>query len=124
MSSCWASRPTWRIPSAVRAVLPFAPLGEQVSIPLLVWAPPILGPLTFALVGLMGISAVWMEQPADSGILTLLGGRKLSLPYSKTNAFFFMVGLGILATVIRSVLDHARPNFENPWLWLPMGVGT
>jgi hypothetical protein len=71
----------------------------------------------------MGISAVWMEQPPDSGILTLLGGRKLILPFSKTNAFFFMVGLGTLATVISSVLDHARTNFTNPWLWLPFGIG-
>jgi hypothetical protein len=108
----------------MRAVLPLAPLGDRVSVPLVVWAPPILGPLTFALVGLMGISAVWMEQPPDSGNLTLLGGRKLSLPYSKTNAFFFMVGLGTLATVISSVLDHARTNFENPWLWLPTGIGV
>ncbi len=107
----------------VRAVLPFAPVGQQVSISLVVWAPPILGPLTFALIGVMGLSAVWMEQPADSGILTLLGGRKLRLPYSKTSAFFFMVGLGSLATVISSVLDHARTNFENPWLWLPTGIG-
>ena len=85
--------------------------------------PPILGPLTFALVGLMGISAVWLEQPTDSGRLTLLGGHKLQLPFSKTNAFFFMVGLGILATVISSVLDHARTEFDNPWLWLPTGIG-
>ena len=108
----------------VRAALPLAPAGQQVSIPLFVWAPPILGPLTFALVGLMGISAVWMEQPADSGILTLLGGSRLTLPFSKTSAFFFMVGLGTLATVISSVLDHARTNFENPWLWLPTGIGV
>ena len=107
----------------IRAVLPFAPLGEMISVPLFVWAPPILGPLTFALVGLMGISAVWLEDPPDSGRLNLLGGRKLQLPFSKTNAFFFMVGLGILATVISSVLDHARTNFENPWLWLPTGLG-
>jgi hypothetical protein len=108
----------------MRAILPLAPLAERVSVPLVVWAPPILGPLTFALVGLMGISAVWMEQPPDSGKLTLLGGRKLSLPYSKTSAFFFMVGLGTLATVTSSVLDHARTNFENPWLWLPTGIGV
>ncbi len=108
----------------VRAILPFAPAGERVSIPLFVWAPPILGPLTFALVGLMGISAVWMEHPPDSGVLLLLGGRTLKMPFSKTNAFFFMVGLGILATVISSVLDHARTNFENPWLWLPTGIGV
>jgi len=107
----------------MRAILPLAPLGERVSVPLVVWAPPILGPLTFALVGLMGISAVWIEQPPDSGNLTLLGGRKLSLPYSKTNAFYFMIGLGTLATVISSVLDHARTNFENPWLWVPTGIG-
>src|SRR5512139_3771862 len=108
----------------VRAVLPFAPLAEKVSVPLFVWAPPILGPLTFALVGLMGISAVWLEEPSDSGNLTLLGGRKFQLPYSKTSAFFFMVGLGTLATVISSVLDHARTSFENPWLWLPTGIGV
>jgi hypothetical protein len=107
----------------VRAILPNAPLGEIVSVPLFVWAPPLLGPLTFALVGLMGISAVWLEHPPDSGNLTLLGGRKLQMPFSKTHAFFFMVGLGTLATVISSVLDHARTNFENPWLWLPTGIG-
>ena len=106
-----------------RAILPFAPLGEVVSVPLVVWAPPILGPLTFALVGLMGLSAVWQEEPADSGTLRLLRGRILRMPYAKTNAFFFMVALGTLATVISSVLDHARTNFENPWLWLPIGIG-
>jgi hypothetical protein len=108
----------------VRAVLPFAPAGERLSIPLIVWAPPLLGPLTFALVGLMGISAVWMEQPPDSGKLNLLGGRTLQLPLSKTSAFFLMVGLGTLATVTSSVLDHARTNFENPWLWLPTAIGV
>jgi len=106
-----------------RAILPQAPLGEMVSVPLVVWAPPILGPLTFALVGWMGLSAVWLEEPPDSGRLTLPGGRHLTLPYSKTNAFFFMVGLGSLATVMSSVLDHARTNFENPWLWLPTSIG-
>ena len=107
----------------VRAILPYAPIGEIVSVPLFVWAPPVLGPLTFALVGLMGISAIWLELPADSGHLTLLGSKRLQMPFSKTNAFFFMVALGTLATVISSVLDHARTNFANPWLWLPTALG-
>lgn len=107
----------------VRAILPFAPMGERVSVPLFVWAPPILGPLTFALVGLMGISAVWLEEPTDSGRLSYLGGRKILLPFSKTSFFFLMVALGTLATVISSVLDHARTNFDNPWLWLPTAIG-
>ena len=107
----------------VRAVLPSAAPGERVSIDLLVWAPPILGPLTFSLVGLFGISAAWPEDPPASGILTLPGGRRLLLPYSKTRAYFFMVSLGILATLISSVLDHARTQFANPWLWVPTAAG-
>lgn len=108
----------------VRAILPFAPVGEAFSVPLLVWAPPVLGPLTFALVGLLGISAAWVEDPPDSGTLVLLGGRRLHLPYSKTQAYFFAIAMGSLATVISSVLDHARTEFANPWLWLPTAVGV
>lgn len=107
----------------VRAIRPAAPIGEIVSVPLLVWAPPVLGPLTFALVGLLGISAAWIEEPPDSGTLILLRGRKLSLPYSKTRAYFFITGMGSLATVISSVLDHARTDYSNPWLWYATGVG-
>lgn len=108
----------------IRAILPNAPLGERVTVNLLVWAPPILGPLTFSLTGLLGISAAWKEDPPDSGTLDLLGGLRIRLPYSKTRAYLFMVGMGSLATVISSVLDHARTNFDNPWLWLPTAVGV
>jgi hypothetical protein len=108
----------------VRAILPTAPVGQQVDVGLLVWAPPIIGPLMFSMVGLLGISAAWVESPPDSGVLNLLGGRRLSLPYSKTRAYFFIVGMGTLATVLSSVLDHARASFENPWLWVPTIAGV
>jgi hypothetical protein len=107
----------------IRAILPYGPLGQRVSIDLLVWSPPILGPLTFSLVGLVGLSAAWVEHPPDSGELVLLRGWTISLPYSKTRAYFFMVSMGTLATLISSVLDHARAEFANPWLWIPTGVG-
>ena len=107
-----------------RAILPAGPVGQQVSLDLLIWAPPIIAPLMFALIGVLGISAVWIERPADSGVLNSLGGRRLRLPFSKTRAFFFWTGLAMLATVISSVLDHARANFQNPWLWVPTGVGV
>lgn len=107
-----------------RAALPAAPPGEQMTIGLLVWAPPFLGPLMFALVGLLGISAAWEEDPPDSGRLRLLGGRTIQLPYSKTSAYLMLVGLGALSTVLSSVLDHARTGFENPWLWLPTVIGV
>jgi hypothetical protein len=108
----------------VRAILPTGPIGQQVSVNLLVWAPPIVGPLTFSLVGVLGISAAWLEVPPDSGRLALLAGRYIQLPFSKTRAYFFWIGLGTLATVLSSVLDHARVNFENPWLWVPTIVGV
>jgi hypothetical protein len=108
----------------IRAILPSGPAGQQATIQLFVWAPPVLGPLTFAMVGLFGISAAWIEDPPNSGTLIFLGGRRLRLPYSKTQAYLFIVSLGSLATLLSSVLDHERSNFENPWLWLPTAVGV
>lgn len=108
----------------VRAILPSGPPGQQVTVDLLVWAPPILGPLTFALVGIIGLSAAWIEDPSGSGVLVLVGGRRIRLPLSKTRAYIFLVGLGTLATVISSVLDHARTGFDNPWLWVPTVIGV
>jgi hypothetical protein len=107
----------------VRGILPTAPIGQRVSIDLLVWAPPILGPLMFCLVGILGISAIWIENPPDSGSLNLLAGWQVQLPYPKTQAYFYIVGMAGLATVISSVLDHARLNFVNPWLWVPTAIG-
>lgn len=108
----------------VRGILPSAPAGQKVTVDLLVWAPPVIGPLMFSLVGWMGISASWIEEPVDTGRLKLLGGRSLRLPFSKTRAYLIMICLGTLATLISSVLDHARTDFLNPWLWLPTAVGV
>jgi hypothetical protein len=107
----------------MRAILPNAPAGQRVTIDLLVWAPPLLGPLTFCLVGVLGISAAWVEDPADSGRLRLLGDKWVRMPYKKTQAYFFLVGLGILATAFSSVFDHARTGFVNPWVWIPTITG-
>ncbi len=107
----------------VRAIRPDAPLGDVVTIPLLIWAPPIVGPLIFSLVGLWGVSAAWIEKPSDSGTLRLWGDTRLRLPFSKTRAFLFMVSAGVLATLLSSVLDHGRAQFDNPWLWPPVAIG-
>lgn len=108
----------------VRAVLPDAPLADRISIYLLVWAPPVIGPLIFSLVGLWGVSAAWVEDPPDSGQLRFWGKGRLRLPLSKTRAYLLMVSLGTLATLISSVLDHGRAQYDNPWLWLPIAVGV
>ena len=129
----WISIPTFLTSIAVgllgayfhisRAVLAGAPVGQQTSISLTIWAPPVLAPLTFALVGVLGLSAIWVEQPVDSGILIFFGGRRIQLPYSKTRGYFFWVSMAMLATLISSVLDHARTDFSNPWLWVPTAAG-
>jgi hypothetical protein len=106
-----------------RTAIPGGPLGQPGTVSALIWAPPILGPFVFALVGVLGISAAWIEEPTDSGRLRLLAKRHVQMPYSKTRAYFFIVSIGILVTLISSVLDHARFNFENPWVWLPTMAG-
>ncbi len=132
--SVWLAVPTYLASIAVgllgawfhvyRAVLPFAPAGERVNLGLLVWGPPVIAPLTFALVGVFGLSALWIEDPPDSGTLALPRGFRVHLPFSKTRAYFFWVSLGMLATLLSSVLDHAHTDFSNPWLWVPTTAGV
>ncbi len=107
-----------------RAVLPWAPAGDRVTLGLLVWGPPVIAPLTFALVGMFGLSALWVEDPPDSGRLVLPGGIRIQLPFDKTRAYFFWVSLGMLATLVSSVLDHAHTDFSNRWLWVPTAAGV
>jgi hypothetical protein len=94
------------------------------TVTMLIWAPPFLGPLFFALNGVLGISAAWVETPVNSGRLRLLGSTHVQMPYSKTRAYFFIVSIGVLATTLSSILDHARLNLENPWVWLPTVAGV
>ncbi len=103
----------------VRTVLPDAPAGAQVTLDLFVLAPPVLGPLAFALVGLLGVSAAWIEDPQDSGRLRLPGGLHLQLPYSKTNAYFFAVCMGILVA-----LDQQRARSRPRRIHQPVAVAA
>jgi len=99
-----------------------AGLFSLAAVDALIWAPPIIGPMFFILIGGLGISAAWAESPPDSGRLRLPGGRTLQMPYSKTRAYMLLCALFILATLISSVLDHARFRFDNAWVWLPVAA--
>jgi hypothetical protein len=107
-----------------RAILTTGPPGQRVALDLFFWAPPVLGPLAFAFIGIFGTSAAWVEAPPGSGRLRLPGGLRLQLPYPKTNAYFYITGTGILIALVSSVLDHAGTGFEDAWLWLPTAGGT
>ncbi len=99
--------------------------GELISfaaVSALVWAPPVIGPLFFILISILGITAAWQESPVDSGRLRMFGGRTIQMPYSKTGAYMLITALFILATLISSVLDHARLRFDSAWVWLPLAA--
>jgi hypothetical protein len=108
----------------LRAILPSAPVGQRVALDLFFWAPPVLGPLAFALIGVFGTSAAWVEDPPDSGRLVLPGGLHVQLPYAKTQAYFYITGMGIMIALISATFDHANTGFRDPWLWLPVGGGV
>lgn len=106
-----------------RTVLLESGLFGLEAVSALIWAPPVIGPLFFILISVLGISAAWIESPADSGRLRLTGGRTVQMPYSKTRAYMLIVAIFVLATLISSVLDHARFSFDNTWVWLPVATG-
>ena len=102
-----------------RAILTTAPAGQQITALVLVYAPPLLGPLTFALVGLLGISAAWEEDPVDSGILRLFGPLRVQMPLPKTRAYFLLVALFILATGCPAFWTMPAPTSSIPGCGCP-----
>lgn len=107
----------------LRGGVNLVPPGSGLYVQFMIWAPPIFAPFAFALVGVLGISAAWVENPPDSGSLELPFGRVLTLPYSKTRAYCFMVAMGIIVALTSSTLDHVRHPWETPWLWSPVVIG-
>ncbi len=103
-------------------LLPQGNIFERFRISFLIWAPPAVAPLAFVMVGILGISAAWVEDPVGSGRLRFSARRFLQMPFSKTQAYFWLVCFGILITLVSATLDHARTGFVNPWLWLPFFV--
>ncbi|NQV06348.1 hypothetical protein HQ535_07340 [bacterium] len=106
-----------------RAGLPAGALAERLSTRLLVWGPPFLGPLMFVLIALWGISAAWVEDPADSGILRIVGRVRIRLPLAKTQVYFLLTGAAAMIATISAVFDHARTGWQNANLWIPTVVG-
>ncbi|MCE1255376.1 MAG: hypothetical protein LWX83_17745, partial [Anaerolineae bacterium] len=63
-----------------RDILVNAPAGQQLMANLVLFGPPFFCPITFAIVGWMGMSAAWQEFPIDSGILFLSAVKKINMP--------------------------------------------
>lgn len=108
----------------VQRAIPPNLFESEPLIVLLIFAPPIVGPLTYSLLGVLGVIASVYEEPLHSGRMVIPGVAAWPVPFSKTQQYCIWVGLGILATLLSSVLDHGRFNFENLWVWLPTIIGV
>jgi len=108
----------------IRAALPTGPITYRLTTRLLVWGPPFLGPLMFVIIALFGISAVWREDPPDSGRLRLGKRLRVRLPLRKTDVLFLLVGAAAMVATVSAAFDHARTGWENAYLWIPTLVGA
>ena len=89
----------------------------------LVFAPPVVGPLSFAGVGLLAIVAVLEDTKPESGKLTLPGVITFNTPLPQTRQFLWLVAFGLYAATLSSFLDHGRTSFENIFVWTPVILG-
>lgn len=108
----------------VRAVPPVGIPNPGLGVAFFVFAPPVIGPLTFSLIGVLGVIAAVDEDPPDSGRMVVPGLFSWRVPFNKTRQYIIWVGLGILATTLSSVLDHGRIEFRNIFVWIPTVVGV
>ena len=77
----------------------------------------------YSFVGVFGLSAAWVEDPPDSGTLVMMGGRRLQLPYPKTQAYFYIIGMAALATVYL-IPPFLAIYFFQKYLLVGMTFGT
>lgn len=89
----------------------------------LIYAPPVVGPLAFAGVGLLAIIAVLQDTKPETGRLTLPGILTFNTPLPQTRQFLWLVAFGLYAATLSAFLDHGRTSFENIFVWIPVFLG-
>jgi len=95
---------------------------QQLTWPGLVFAAPVIAPLSFAGVALVGIVAAAREDPGRLGRLQLLGGR-LVAPFSQQQHLHLLNGLGLLGATLLAVIDHSQGDWTNILVWTPVVGG-
>lgn len=86
----------------------------------LAFGAPVLAPLSYAGVGLVGWVAVMSETP--DGCLQVGPWLQLNVRLSKTQALMGLVALGFLGATLTSYLDHAQYGYTAPE-WIPVFAG-
>ena len=76
-----------------------------------VFGSPILAPLAFAGISLLGLYAITEEINNEPGLLQVPGLGIFKAPISRDRHFLWLVGLGFAASAITSIIDHAQYGY-------------
>ncbi len=87
------------------------PLGQLTWI-WLTFASPILAPLAFAGISLVGLYGVLEEVKGQPGFLNVPGLGTFKAPISRDRHFLWLVGLGFAASAITSIIDHGQYGYS------------
>lgn len=98
-----------------------APAGP-VSWAWIVFSAPVLAPLSFAGVSLVGLVTMMREDPPDSGQLWFTDQVRLQAPISKTRHLLWLLGLGLLGAAATSFIDHGQYGYTL-YKWIPVVYG-
>jgi hypothetical protein len=77
-----------------------------------VFGSPILAPLAFSGISLLGLYAITEEVEGQPGVLNIPGLGTVKAPISRERHFLWLVGLGFGASAITSVIDHAQYGYS------------
>ena len=76
-----------------------------------VFGSPILAPLAFAGISLLGLYAITEEVNDELGTLKVPGIGIFKAPISRDRHFLWLVGLGFAASAVTSIIDHAQYGY-------------
>ncbi len=97
------------------------PLGQLTWI-WLTFASPILAPLAFAGISLVGLYAAVREVEGQTGLLEIPGFGVFKAPFSRDRHFLWLVGLGFAASAMTSIIDHGQYGYT-PYKLIPIVYG-
>lgn len=87
------------------------PLGQLTWI-WLTFASPIMAPLAFAGIALVGLYASFEEVDGQPGMLKVPGVGIFKAPISRDRHFLWLVGLGFAASALTSIIDHGQYGYS------------
>jgi len=76
-----------------------------------VFGSPILAPLAFCGISLIGLYAATQEVEGQPGVLEVPGLGTFRAPISRERHFIWLVGLGFAGSALTSLIDHAQYGY-------------